>query len=231
MNPRRRQLAGFTLIEVLITVAVVSIGLLAVAGLQAIAKKANYDALQRTAAAALGQGIIERIRANPTQGTAYAQYGSEISELYPVSPTVCNPAPNAQLPSPAAAFCTPAQVAQANLYAWSQELLGAAEQVIASGATPADTNLGGLQHAAGCISVNACGALKIYTVAIVWRGLSPVAPPGSDLTDPSSNSCGNDALQNQFYQPPTGYSSMTMRRVLVFQAAILDPSVGTVPSC
>jgi len=202
-----------------------------VAGLQAIAKKANYDALQRTAAAALGQGIIERIRANPTQSAAYTQY-PEISELYPASATICNPAPNAQLPSPAAAFCTPAQVAQANLYAWSQELLGAAEQVIASGSMPADTNLGGLQHAAGCITVNACGALKIYTVAIAWRGLSPVPMAGTDPTDPSSNGCGTDTLQSQFYQPPpTVSSSMTMRRVLVFQAAIIDPSVGTAPSC
>ena len=55
---------GFTLIEVLFTLLIFSIGLLAVAGLQTISKKANYDALQRTTASMLANDIIERMRAN-----------------------------------------------------------------------------------------------------------------------------------------------------------------------
>ena len=45
---------GFTLIEVLVTVFVMGVGLLALAGLQIIAKKASFDAAQRTLAAMLG---------------------------------------------------------------------------------------------------------------------------------------------------------------------------------
>jgi type IV pilus assembly protein PilV len=227
MNTGRHRVAGFTLIEVLITVTVVSVGLLAVAGLQAMAKKANYDAVQRSTAASLGQSIIERIRANPTQGAAYA--GSDISESAPTSSQICNPAPNAALPATAGAACTAAQTAQADRYAWSQELFGAAEAVPASGSVAADTNLGGLQHATGCITLSSCGALNIYTVAIAWRGLTPVAAAGTDATDPSSNSCGS---ADTGYQPPANISSaLTMRRVLVLQAAIIDPSLGSRPPC
>jgi len=227
MNTRRSRAAGFTLIEVMITVTVVSIGLLAVAGLQALAKKANYDAVQRSTAARLGQSIIERIRANPTQGSAYA--GADISESATVSAATCNPAPNAALSATASAACTAAQTAQADRYAWSQELFGAAESVPANGTVAADTNLGGLQHATGCITRTSCGALNVYTVAIAWRGLTPVAAAGTDATDPSSNSCG---ATDTAYGPPLNIAStLTMRRVLVLQAAIIDPSLGTQPPC
>ncbi len=229
MTRRRLPQAGFTLIEVLITVTVVSIGLLAVAGLQALAKKANYDAIQRSTAAALGQSIIERIRANPTQSAVYGSYSSGINGSTGLSASSCNPSPNAVLSATATAACTPAQTAAADLYAWSQELFGAAESVPANGTVAADTNLGGLQNATGCISVSQCGALKIYTVAIAWRGLTPVAASGTDATDPSSNSCGSS---DTTYQPPiTVASTLTMRRVLVLQAAILDPSLGSQPPC
>lgn len=55
---------GFTLIEILVTVIVLSIGLLGLAGLQAVALKFNSASYQRSQATVLIYDIIERIRAN-----------------------------------------------------------------------------------------------------------------------------------------------------------------------
>lgn len=55
---------GFTLIEVLVTVIVLSIGLLGLAGLQATALKFNSTAYQRSQATILAYDIAEQMRAN-----------------------------------------------------------------------------------------------------------------------------------------------------------------------
>lgn len=55
---------GFTLVEVLVAVVVLSIGLLGLAGLQLSSLQANQQAFLRSQATVLGQDIIERMRAN-----------------------------------------------------------------------------------------------------------------------------------------------------------------------
>lgn len=70
-RPPRSQ-RGFTLIEILITVLVLSIGLLGLAGLQATGMRANTGALLRTQATLLAADLGDRIRANPTQAAAGA---------------------------------------------------------------------------------------------------------------------------------------------------------------
>lgn len=57
---------GFTLIEILVTVIVLSIGLLGLAGLQAVSLKFNSTAYQRSQATSLAHDITERMRANAT---------------------------------------------------------------------------------------------------------------------------------------------------------------------
>lgn len=55
---------GFTLIEILVTVVVLSIGLLGLAGLQATALRFNSTAYQRSQATILAYDIAEQMRAN-----------------------------------------------------------------------------------------------------------------------------------------------------------------------
>ncbi|MFC1774181.1 type IV pilus modification protein PilV [Pseudomonadota bacterium] len=55
---------GFTLIEVMIAVLVLSLGLLGLAGLQATSLKANASAATRGQATLLAYDIIDRMRAN-----------------------------------------------------------------------------------------------------------------------------------------------------------------------
>ncbi len=57
---------GFTLIEVLVTLVILSLSALGMASLQAVALRTNNDALLESLAATLAQDVIERIRANPT---------------------------------------------------------------------------------------------------------------------------------------------------------------------
>ncbi|MCF2907905.1 type IV pilus modification protein PilV [Pseudoalteromonas sp. DL2-H2.2] len=57
---------GFTLLESLIAFMVLSFGLLGAVALQAKAKQASFDSMQRAAAVALAGDIMQRIRSNDT---------------------------------------------------------------------------------------------------------------------------------------------------------------------
>ncbi len=59
-----KKVAGFTLIEVLVTVTILSIGLLGVGKLQGFGLKQNQNAAQRTPATILAYDILDRMRAN-----------------------------------------------------------------------------------------------------------------------------------------------------------------------
>jgi len=77
-HPIKRR-KGFTLIEVLIAFIILSFGLLGAVALQAKAKQASFDSMQRAAAVALGNDIIQRIRANDTIASIklYGSYNDE----------------------------------------------------------------------------------------------------------------------------------------------------------
>ncbi|HYA38598.1 MAG TPA: type IV pilus modification protein PilV [Candidatus Methylomirabilis sp.] len=64
---------GFTLIEVMVALLILSIGLLGLAMLQATNLQFNTDAYTRTQATLLAYDIIDRMRANPT-GTSNGDY-------------------------------------------------------------------------------------------------------------------------------------------------------------
>jgi len=64
--------SGFSLLEVLIALLVLSIGLLGLAALQTVSLKANHGAYQRTQATFLAYDIIDRIRTNRNQAIAGA---------------------------------------------------------------------------------------------------------------------------------------------------------------
>ena len=55
---------GFSLLEVLVTLVIISVGLLGLAGLQATGLKNNQGALLRSQATTLAYDIIDRMRAN-----------------------------------------------------------------------------------------------------------------------------------------------------------------------
>jgi len=201
-----RRPRGFTLVEVMITVFVVAIGLLSAAALQAVSKKAAFEAVQRSSANALAQDLIERMRSNRGQLALYVSGGSTLSLDDSNSPG----AQNCDSTTP----CSAAQLAAHDLHQWWRGLDGAAEQIVAgSGASASRSNAGGLRSPTGCITraVNSCRVV----VAIAWRGVSLSAQGDSDnVEDPTNNPCG---LTRTSYEWDAA-ARQSYRRVLVVEA-------------
>jgi len=61
---------GFTLLEVMISLVILSVGLLGVAGLQSLGLQMNSDAMQRTQANMLSYSIAEKMRIHPKSALA-----------------------------------------------------------------------------------------------------------------------------------------------------------------
>jgi type IV pilus assembly protein PilV len=66
-----RHAAGFTLIEVLVTLVVVSIGMLSIAQLQARALQHSHSSLQRTVAVVQANDLLERMWSGYCDETAF----------------------------------------------------------------------------------------------------------------------------------------------------------------
>lgn len=101
---------GFTLVEVLVTVIVLAIGLLGLAGLQLNGMRYTHSAYQRSQATILTNDIIDRMRANRAtaeDGAYDIAIGAAASEVS-CRGTETN--------------CTPANLAAADLFEWKQAL-------------------------------------------------------------------------------------------------------------
>lgn len=76
---------GVTLMEVLVTVAVTSVGLLGLASLAGVSAKVNENAYQRTQVGFAAQTLIESMHINP-HGIAQGKYESVLTEAIDTSP-------------------------------------------------------------------------------------------------------------------------------------------------
>lgn len=189
---------GFTLIEVLITVFVAGVGLLAVAGLQAMSMKFNYDAIQRTSASALAQSMVESLRGNPGTLDAYLT-----DDAAGVSASVDCASSGTQ--------CTPAELAAYDVWRWAQSLAGAEARVD-------DEDAGGLVDPTGCIFPGSVEGL--YVVAIAWRGITPVTE--ETLAADDARRCGQDS--GRYDDPRHTGNDNRMQRTLVLEAFVANPN-------
>jgi type IV pilus assembly protein PilV len=127
VHPQR----GFSIIEVLVALIVLSIGMLGIASLYVDSLRAGRTALLRTQAVFLATDMADRIRANPTAGPAYNLGGAN----------------NGCLPTAAgvdSVNCTPAEMAAQDIFLWETQIgellpAGAAGTVLHNGATLPDT--------------------------------------------------------------------------------------------
>lgn len=87
MNMYKQQ--GATLIEILITVLVMSVGLLGMATLQIKALQQNNDAMLRTKAVMLSDDIVNRMRSNRTAAIA-GDYDITLSANAPTGSTIAD---------------------------------------------------------------------------------------------------------------------------------------------
>ena len=175
---------GMSLIEVLVALLVFVIVATAVAATQLTGKRLGGDALHRTRAMAAAGDIIQSIAANPTQRDRFLIEGAG-------SPSAASIVPLADC---RAVVCTPAQLADFDLWQWQQGLLGVQEQV-------SGRSVGGLPSARGCIRKS--GAELV--VAISWLGITPAKPSEAadcgagelGLYDLYSGAAGNNLKRRQ----------------------------------
>jgi type IV pilus assembly protein PilV len=113
---RRPPAHGFSLVEVLVSMFVVSLGILALAGLlQASTRYAKMSELRSTATL-LANDIADRIRANPVG----AQRGADGYDL--AEPVYPSPLPSAHAACTGEAPCGPSDLARADMFDWTARL-------------------------------------------------------------------------------------------------------------
>lgn len=121
MQSTPRAQRGFTLLEVLIAIVILSVGLLGVAGMQASGMRTNKAAYNRTVATAMAMDMIDRIRANPRAIDEYNNFDTE------------NGIPTKQACINNATGCTPAELAMHDKYEWGQPLDSEDKKILPDG--------------------------------------------------------------------------------------------------
>jgi len=106
MTKMRTQQKGFTLLEVLIAMVVLSIGLLGVAGMQANSLRNNHNAFIKTQASNLAADLADRMRANKSVKDNYV---FDTDDGVTAAPTCISTG------------CTPAQMATYDIAMWSDQ--------------------------------------------------------------------------------------------------------------
>jgi len=103
----RTHAAGFSLVEALVSLVVISVGMIGIAALYGQGLNAGSTALYRTVAVSLGADMADRIRNNRTAGVAYM--GAPADKH-------CDPQHGPVV------SCTPAEMAAHDLFTWKERL-------------------------------------------------------------------------------------------------------------
>lgn len=146
----RRQL-GFNLIEVMVSLVVISIGLLGVASLQINALQQNHSAYMRSQATQLAYNIVDRMRANPSQvanGEYFAASGASNAACISHVGTV--------------AGCTATEMARHDLGEWQTRI--GTELLQGNGRVCRSDLSGDLPGAPDCEADNSANPVVVY----VW---------------------------------------------------------------
>lgn len=162
--------SGFTMIEVLITIIVVSIGLLGLAGLQISGLRANMSSEDRSKATLLANDIAERMRANPlgVDTNQYANINSADADCTEApSPFCSNNAGGVSLVSETNG-CSPANMAAFDAWVWACGM-PVAEGVQRGGV------INQLVNGTATVTCNdaTCVPGSAYTVTVNWDVLNP----------------------------------------------------------
>lgn len=154
---------GYTLLEVLVSLVLISIAVLGLAGLQISAQQAQVETYQRAQAMLLVNDMVDRIALN-----------REARRCYTISDAVSG-TPYLGTGNTTAYNCLgwgtndTRDLADADMAAWGDLLKGASEQL--------DGNaIGSLAGARGCIYFDP-GPPEAVTVTVAWQGESEIAVP------------------------------------------------------
>ena len=133
---------GVTMMEVLVTLLIVTLGLLGAAGMQSRMQVAQVESYQRAQAIVLLQDMTDRIAANHKNAASYVT----AAPLGTASTLNCS---------------APATQAAKDLCAWNDSLLGASE-------TTGGNKIGAMIGARGCVELTAAAMPREALISIVW---------------------------------------------------------------
>jgi type IV pilus assembly protein PilV len=167
---------GVSLIEVMITLLVLAIGLLGLAGLQLATVSGQFEAYQRAQALLLVEDMAGRLRASAAEARAapspYTADGG--TALYGESETDCSD--------------STMTVAARDLCEWNNALIGNSVR------DPNDASVASIINARGCIDrlADSVDGEVVIRVTVTWQGLVETAPPDLDCAE---NAYGNENLR------------------------------------
>jgi len=140
---------GVGLLEVLLTLVILSIGFLTAANMQIRSLKTNQDALMHSQATLLISDMMDRMRSNP-EGVQLGAYNGKSTG-------------NSVLPECTTKTCTAQEIATLDLYEWSAHFENLRGETVFIPALPT-SNSG--EPAVGAISTPVNG---IYSVSLTWQ--------------------------------------------------------------
>jgi type IV pilus assembly protein PilV len=115
LMPPSQKIRGFSLVEVLISIIILSFGLLGMVGLQAAALQANREARMQSAASGLARELAEMMRGNQLVGLAAAGSNPYMADLStPLTPTITSYCLKVSSTVP----CAAADIATAQMTEW-----------------------------------------------------------------------------------------------------------------
>jgi type IV pilus assembly protein PilV len=171
---------GFSLLEIIITMAILAIGLLGLAGLQARAINAEAESFSRAQAMMLANAMADRMNANlagikasTSAATGYNQQSGGVKVVFGAgynNSSVCSPSP---APAP------PMDVVADDLCEWDLALKG----TVGDGGA-----VGGMAEARACVF--STGTNNEFQIDVVWQS--------RDIgTVPAGNDCGSAAITSR----------------------------------
>lgn len=210
--------AGFTMIEVLVSLLIIVLGLLGLAGLQARIQQAEFESYQRTQALILLHDMVDRINVNRVTAqcfniTTNAGAGTPFLGV-----------DSGALPSCGAGTAGENANAIAAMAEWDDMLKGTAE-------TKGGVSVGAMIGARGCVSYSAASELLdttgapmpgtgIYTVAVAWQGTVETAAP--TMIDAAGNVVPLNCANNLYGDPATTGDRLRRTIATTFRVARLN---------
>jgi type IV pilus assembly protein PilV len=169
IRPGYRRQRGLTLIELMVTVIILAVGLLGMAGLQSRLQQSEVEAYQRSQALLLLNDMANRLATNRAKAITYETSLDGIG---------------------VGSTCETGTATQQQVDAgqWCNALQGAAEM-------EGTSKLGAMIGGRGCVEVLGGGS---YRISVAWQGLAPLSVPTNSAcgagkyNGPSGSSCTAD---------------------------------------
>lgn len=186
-RPARPAQRGFSLLEVIITMAILAVGLLGLAGLQARAINAEADSFSRSQAVMLANEMADRMNANLTEvktstsaATGYNQQsGGGVKVVFGTGyNNDCISVANNTAELQATCCAAKSTIAARDLCEWDLSLKGIGEAIGSS-------KVGGMSGARACVFNT--GTAGQFQIDVVWQGRDVGVVP-------ADNSCGATAI-------------------------------------